>query len=58
MFIDPRCNERPDDEPPSRASVYAVIRARIGQALQARYQPPQKLPREMIELVARLQSKH
>ena len=49
-----RTNDEPDYALPSRNSLLAVMRRKIGQGLQARYEVPQDLPPALHELVAKL----
>jgi hypothetical protein len=46
--------EEPGDEPWSRQSLHAAIRANIGKALRARYEPPQELPHQISVLLMQL----
>jgi hypothetical protein len=49
-----RTNDEPDYALPSRNSLLAVMRRKIGQGLQTRYEVPQDLPPALHELVAKL----
>jgi hypothetical protein len=49
-----RINDEPDYAPPSRNSLLAVMRRKIGQGLQTRYEVQQDLPPALHELVAKL----
>jgi hypothetical protein len=49
-----RISDEPDYAPQSRNSLLAVMRRKIGQGLQARYEVPQDLPPALHELVAKL----
>ena len=49
-----RINDEPDYAPQSRNSLLAVMRRKIGQGLQTRYEVPQDLPPALHELVAKL----
>jgi hypothetical protein len=46
--------EEPGNEPWSRQSLHAAIRANIGKALRARYEPPQELPHQILVLLMQL----
>ena len=57
MWTDERINDEPDYGPPSRHALLAVMRRKIGDGLQVRYEAPQDLPQELRELVAKLDGK-
>ena len=46
--------EDPEDVLPSREALYAIIRAKIGEGLTARYELPQELPDRMRALLIQL----
>jgi hypothetical protein len=54
MWFDDRINDEPDYTPPSRSSLLATMRRKIGQGLQTRYEAPEDLPPALHELVAKL----
>ena len=56
MWFDERINDEPDYAPPSRSSLLATMRRKIGQGLQTRYEVPEDLPPNLQELIAKLQA--
>ena len=54
MWIDDRISEEPEYAPPSRKTLLAIMRRKIGRGLQARYELPPDLPKELQELVTKL----
>jgi hypothetical protein len=54
MWNDERINDEPDYAPPSRSSLLAIMRRKIGQGLQTRYEVPRDLSPTLHELVAKL----
>ena len=58
MLTDRRLNdEEPDYEPPSRQTLYAAIRTKIGESLRKRYEIARGLPDRMRELLIQLDEK-
>jgi hypothetical protein len=51
---DERIYEEPEYAPPSRKTLLAIMRRKIGRGLQTLYVPPLQLPPKLEELVARL----
>jgi hypothetical protein len=51
---DERIYEEPEYAPPSRKTLLAIMRRKIGRGLQTLYVPPEQLPPGLEELVARL----
>ena len=56
MWFDERINDEPDYALPSRSSLLATMRRKIGQGLQTRYEVPEDLPPNLQELIAKLQA--
>ena len=54
MWNDDRINEEPEYAPPSRKTLLAIMRRKIGHGLQTRYEVPLDLPQELQELIARI----
>jgi len=54
MWNDDRINEEPEYAPPSRKTLLAIMRRRIGRGLQTRYEVPLDLPQALRELVTKL----
>jgi hypothetical protein len=54
MWFEKQINDEPDYAPPSRNSLLAIMRRKIGRGLQTRYEVPQDLPPALHELVAKL----
>jgi len=51
---DERIYEEPEYAPPSRKTLLAIMRRKIGRGLQMLYLPPEQLPPRLEELIARL----
>jgi hypothetical protein len=56
MWNDDRINDEPEYAPPSRKTLLAILRRKVGRGLQARYELPLDLPPELRELVAKLEA--
>jgi uncharacterized cupin superfamily protein len=54
MLTDERIHEEPEYAPPSRKTLLAIMRRKIGRGLQTFYVPPEQLPPGLQELVAKL----
>ncbi len=54
MWNDDRIYEEPEYAPPSRETLLAIMRRRIGCGLQARYEVPLDLPKELQDLIAQI----
>lgn len=54
MLTNERIHEEPEYAPPSRKTLLAIMRRKIGRGLQTLYEPEQTLPPALAELVAKL----
>ena len=54
MLTDERIYGEPEYAPPSRKTLLAIMRRKIGRGLQTLYEPQQELPAALEELVAKL----
>ena len=54
MLTDERIYEEPEYAPPSRKTLLAIMRRKIGRGLQTLYLPPEQLPPGLEELITRL----
>ena len=54
MLTNERIYEEPEYAPPSRKTLLAIMRRKIGRGLQMLYLPPEQLPPRLEELIARL----
>jgi hypothetical protein len=57
MWTDDRINDEPEYAPPSRKTLLAIMRRRIGRGLQESCEVPLDLPTELQELVAKLETR-
>jgi hypothetical protein len=56
MWADERISEEPEYAPTSRKTLLAILRRKIGRGLQGYFEPPEDLPPELRELVAKLKA--
>ena len=54
MLTDERIYDEPEYAPPSRKTLLAIMRRKIGRGLQTLYEPQQELPPELKELAEKL----
>jgi|HubBroStandDraft_5_1064220.scaffolds.fasta_scaffold28858_2 hypothetical protein len=54
MLTDERIYEEPEYAPPSRKTLLAIMRRKIGRGLQTLYEPQQELPPELKALAEKL----
>ena len=54
MLTDERIYEEPEYAPPSRKTLLAIMRRKIGRGLQTLYEPEQELPPQLKELAEKL----
>ena len=54
MWNDNRIYEEPEYAPPSRKTLLAILRRRIGRGLQTRYEVPLDLPSDLQQLITQI----
>lgn len=54
MWIDEHINDEPEYAPPSRKTLLAIMRRKIGRGLQECYDVPVNLPPHLQELITQL----